>query len=205
MSTSATFIRSATHSLENAFPALPIMRTSCTGDYQHTSQRNQTGTQRSLNHDPHEKLIIVADDNFDSVFWELFAVRVNAPLICRIRSCKGNGDDAYFEFKYNCQNYELVREFLVGQSSHPAFVILKLPTLASTIDRSECRKQPRLHIRTQKDCSSTSAHVAPQFLCEKAQRRVSHVLQKILLLIIMEPSFINQKIFNEINKSVKGK
>ena len=39
---SATFIRSETHSLENAFPALPRMRTSCTEDYQRTSQRNQT-------------------------------------------------------------------------------------------------------------------------------------------------------------------
>ncbi len=168
-------------------------------------RRNQTGIQGSLHHDIHEMHIIVADDNFDSVFWELFAVRGNAPLICRIRRCKRNGDDAYFEFKYNCQNYELVREFLVGQSSHPALVILKLPTLASTIDRSECRKQPRLHIRTQKDCSSTSAHVATQSLGEEPQRRVSHVLQEILILMKMETSFIKQNILNEVNKSMKSK
>ena len=152
--------------------------------------------QGSLHHDPHEMHVIVADDNFDTVCLELLTVRADAPLICRIRRCKRNGDDAYLELEYNCQNYELVREFLVGQSSHPAFVILKLPTLTSTIDRSECRKQPRLHIRTQKDCSSTSAHVATQSLGEEPHRRVSHVLQEILILMIMETSFIKRKKFS---------
>ena len=116
--------------------------------------------------------VIVADDNFDIV---LLTVRADAPLICRIRRCKRNGDDAYLELEYNGQNYELVSEFPVGQSCHPVLVVLKLPPPASTVDRSEGWKQSRLHIRTQKDRCSTSAHVATQFLGEEPQGHGTHM------------------------------